>query len=65
MAACIIFKVRYPYFIYTYVVHMIGTYMDKLNKKKREKSSGVSSLGVPWHPQILADRLTLSQIMST
>ena len=22
---------------------------------------GVSSLGVPWHPQILADQLTLSQ----
>ena len=23
--------------------------------------AGVSSLGVPWHPQILADQLTLSQ----
>ena len=24
-------------------------------------NTGVSSLGVPWHPQILADQLTLSQ----
>ena len=24
--------------------------------------TGVSSLGVPWHPQILADQLTLSQL---
>ena len=25
------------------------------------QTTGVSSLGVPWHPQILADQLTLSQ----
>ena len=27
----------------------------------RKNIAGVSSLGVPWHPQILADQLTLSQ----
>ena len=27
----------------------------------RKNNAGVLSLGVPWHPQILADQLTLSQ----
>ena len=32
-----------------------------LSIQKQPQKTGVSSLGVPWQPQILADQLTLSQ----
>ena len=35
-----------------------GIYPQMVSNKEASLVSGLSSLGVPWHPQILADQLT-------